>query len=108
MRIGGGELRNQRPVGMRPQRQLTPLDYLAKDGFIVQQRPSHAEPLGALPGKNKSQFFAAGESFATGRQPIASLAFEESIETVDKLFRRVAGHTQAIIVMTAARARVVT
>ena len=107
MRIGGGELRNQRPVGMRPQRQLTSFDNLAKDRFIVEQRPSHSEPLRALPGKNESQFFAAGESFATGRQPCASLSFQESIETVDKLFRRIAGHTQAIVVMTATRARVV-
>ena len=93
---------------MRPQRQLASLDHLAKDGFIVKQRPAHAEPLRSLPGKNESQFFVGAESFAAGRKTGASLSFDESFETFDKLIRRIAGYTQAIVVMTAARARGVT
>src|SRR5580700_7688079 len=93
---------------MRPQRQRASLDHLAKYGFIVQQRAAHAEPLRALPGKNKSQSLVGAESFATGRETGASLSFKESLETFDKLLRRIADYTHAIVVMTAARARAVT
>src|ERR1700719_620437 len=93
---------------MRAQRQRASLDHLAKDGFVVKQRPAHAEPLRALPGKNESQFFVSAESFAAGRETGASLSFEKGLETFNNLSRRSAGYTHAIVEMTAARARAVT
>src|ERR1700731_2135012 len=93
---------------MRPERQLAALDHLAKDRLVMQERPSHPEPLRALSGKNKSHFFSSAKSFAPGRKTGASLVLKESLQPFYKLLRRIAAHAEAIVAMTAARARAVT
>src|ERR1700722_10035787 len=89
---------------MRPKGQLAALDHFAKDRFSEQQRPSHAEPLGALPGKNKSHLAANGDSFTAGLENGTSLSLPEGGQTINELLRRITGHSQAIIVMSAAGA----
>jgi hypothetical protein len=102
------QLLDQRPVYKSPKRFVATLQRFAEDRLTRQQSATHAEPLRPLAGKHEDGARLPLRTLAARRQAGASLVFQESVNLLDQLGARTAGHGQTIFVMSAAEAGGVT
>ena len=99
-RIGGGELREQRPISVGPNCTVTAFHGLAEHRFLLQERSPHAKPLGPLPGKHEDRLSPAIGRLAAGRQPGTDLSTRDRLKPLCHFCRGLARHGQAVLVMT--------
>ncbi len=98
--IGGREFGEQRPISVRPHRLVAAFDDLAENGFLLQQPSPHAKPLAPLPREHKHKLSPARRKLAAGRQAGTRLAPQKSLQALDQLRRRIAGHGETVVVVS--------